>query len=161
MTGDRLFDNHISIDLAKSLFDFGAPGFWELVQDVRIAAVRNACRTALPVMITTSAYSHPLDEPLLEAFETLVSASGGQVLPVFLSCSEEELMNRVGEPSRAARGKITSPQKLKSYLQQNNFAPVPRSNCLCLRTDWAGPEQSARTIADHFTLTGQYKTPSA
>ncbi len=30
-TGGRLFDNHVSIDLARSVFEFGAPGFWDLV----------------------------------------------------------------------------------------------------------------------------------
>jgi len=31
----RLFDNHAAIDLARTLFEFGAPGFWELVHTVR------------------------------------------------------------------------------------------------------------------------------
>jgi hypothetical protein len=26
----RLFDNHAPIDLARTVFDFGAPGFWSL-----------------------------------------------------------------------------------------------------------------------------------
>lgn len=28
----RLFDNHAAIDIARSVFDFGAAGFWELVK---------------------------------------------------------------------------------------------------------------------------------
>ena len=28
----RLMENHAAIDFARTLFDFGAPGFWELVE---------------------------------------------------------------------------------------------------------------------------------
>jgi AAA+ superfamily predicted ATPase len=34
----RLFDNHAAIDVARMVFDFGAPGFWELVQTVRTSS---------------------------------------------------------------------------------------------------------------------------
>ena len=51
MVPGRLFDNHVAIDLALTIFDFGAPGFWELVHSVRCAgdrrrrgARRSACR---------------------------------------------------------------------------------------------------------------------
>lgn len=33
----RLFDNHAAIDVARTVFDFGTPGFWELVQGDRAA----------------------------------------------------------------------------------------------------------------------------
>ena len=38
----RLFDNHAAIDLARTIFEFGAPGFWELVHSVRYAAFDTA-----------------------------------------------------------------------------------------------------------------------
>ena len=48
----RLMDNHAAIDLARTIFEFGAPGFWELVHDVRRSAMNAAaghdlllCRT--------------------------------------------------------------------------------------------------------------------
>ena len=31
----RLFDNHVAINLARTVFDLDAPGFWELVHVVR------------------------------------------------------------------------------------------------------------------------------
>ncbi|MBV7333655.1 hypothetical protein KFU94_36565 [Chloroflexi bacterium TSY] len=35
-TGFRLFHNHVSVDVARSLFDFGDEGFSELIWDVRL-----------------------------------------------------------------------------------------------------------------------------
>jgi transposase len=37
-----LFDNHAAIDLARTVFEFGAPGFWELVQATRILVLESA-----------------------------------------------------------------------------------------------------------------------
>ena len=34
----RLFDNHAAIDFARTMFDFGVPGFWDLVHEVRLSA---------------------------------------------------------------------------------------------------------------------------
>jgi hypothetical protein len=31
----RLFDNHVAVDTALTVFEFGAPGFWELVHNIR------------------------------------------------------------------------------------------------------------------------------
>jgi hypothetical protein len=44
----RLFDNHAAIDLARTVFDFGAPGFWELVHDATLFRHRTF-REARPV----------------------------------------------------------------------------------------------------------------
>jgi shikimate kinase len=38
-TGFRLFHNHVSVDVAKTFFDFGMAEFGELVWDVRILAL--------------------------------------------------------------------------------------------------------------------------
>jgi tRNA uridine 5-carbamoylmethylation protein Kti12 len=38
----RLHDNHAAIDLATTIFDFAAPGFWELVHAVRLQILRAA-----------------------------------------------------------------------------------------------------------------------
>jgi hypothetical protein len=55
----RLFDNHAAIDLARTLFDFGAPGFWELVHEVRLAALDAAARHGVPLVVAPFCYSEP------------------------------------------------------------------------------------------------------
>ena len=49
----RLMDNHAAIDLALTIFDFGAPGFWELVHDVGF-------RPSTPPPNTRAAAGHDL-----------------------------------------------------------------------------------------------------
>jgi hypothetical protein len=148
----RLFDNYAAIDVARTVFDFGAPGFWELVQEVRVAAVRAASRHQVPLVAMTFCYSEPDDLPTVERFEEIVQRDGGQFLPVFLRCSEHEIMQRVGNADRAERRKISSIEGLKRFRLAYNDAPVPRENCVLLDTTTQTAEAVAQEITRRFSL---------
>ncbi len=151
-TGTPLVDNHAAIDIARMVFGFAAPGFWDLVHDLRVTTLRAAARANVPWLITTAAYSHPGDEALLRDYDRAIERPGGLIDPVFLHCAPETRMARVSSPERARRGKISTPDGLSKYLDQNNFAPIPRDNCLRLSTEQAEPEATAVTIARHFEM---------
>jgi|EndMetStandDraft_3_1072993.scaffolds.fasta_scaffold06491_6 hypothetical protein len=148
----RLFDNHAAIDVARTVFDFGAPGFWELVLTVRCSVLEAAAARKTPLLVMTYCYADPDDLPAFCQFETIVQRAGGQLLPVFLSCSREEALRRVGNPDRARRTKITSADGLASFLDQFNLTPVPRSDCLMLDTDTRPAKATAQEIIRHFRL---------
>src|SRR5437879_3697609 len=112
----RLMDNHAAIDLALTVFDFGAPGFWELVHDVRYSALDAAAAHGLPLLVTTFCYAEPDDRAQFGKFEEIMQRHGGELLPVFLHCSREEAMRRVGNPDRVERRKMTSGENLIKYL---------------------------------------------
>src|SRR5258708_36871985 len=80
----RLSDNHAAIDLARTIFDFGAPGFWELVHTVRCSALDAAAQKGVALVITTFCYAEPDDRPQYEDFEAIIRRHGGELLPVFL-----------------------------------------------------------------------------
>ena len=61
MVPGRLMDNHAVIDLALTVFDFGAPGFWQLVHDVRHSALDAAAEHGVPLLVTTFCYTEPED----------------------------------------------------------------------------------------------------
>lgn len=149
----RLFDNHAAIDVARMLFEFGAPGFWELVSDIRCSVLEAAAQYRLPLLVTTYCYAKPADLPEFENFESIVLRRGGEVLPVFLSCSTEELVRRVSSAERADRKKISSEQALHQFLAINTIAPVPRANCLRLDSAAMSADATAAEIVRHFRLT--------
>lgn len=148
----RLFDNHASIDLALTLFDFGAPGFWKLVAATRLEGIKHAANYGVPLMVMTTCYSHPEDYPSFQNMEGIVTAAGGSVLPVFLSCAPEELKTRVGNQDRIDRQKIGTVPVLEEVLEKWNLVPVPRENCLQLQPDKDRPDTIAQTIINHFGL---------
>jgi hypothetical protein len=148
----RLFDNHAAIDLARTMFDFDSPGFWELVHAVWVSALDAAADHGVPLVATTYCYSEPEDLALFEQFEGILKRHSGELLPVFLYCSEEETARRVGNADRAGRRKIATVDALNSFRARWNIAPVPRSNCLALDTEVRSPDATAHEIIRHFAL---------
>ncbi|MDB5635206.1 MAG: shikimate kinase [Bradyrhizobium sp.] len=148
----RLFDNHAAIDLARTIFDFGAPGFWKLVHTVRCSALDVAAEHGVGLVVATFCYAEPDDRPQYEDFEDIMRRHGGELLPVFLHCSREEAARRVGNPDRVERRKMTSAESLIGDLDRFNFSPVPRSGCLKLDTGASLAEATAREIICHFGL---------
>jgi chloramphenicol 3-O-phosphotransferase len=148
----RLFDNHAAIDPALTLFEFGAPGFWELVHSVRYAALEAAAAQGVPLVVTTFCYAEPEDRAQFEHIDEIMRRHGGALLPVFLRCSREELARRVGNPDRVERRKLTSAPVLMRDLDIYDFAPVPRPDCLELDTGTRPPEATAQEIVRHFGL---------
>ena len=71
----RLFDNHAPIDLARTVFDFGAPGFWELVDVVWLSTLDLAARHGVPLIATTYCYAEPEDREGFERVEGIPEAA--------------------------------------------------------------------------------------
>lgn len=132
MVPGRLSDNHAAIDLARTVFEFGAPGFWELVHSVRCSTFDAAAEHGVSLLVTTFCYAEPDDRPQFEDFEAIMRRHGGELLPVFLHCSREEAVRRIGNPDRVERRKMTSAQVLIKDLDRYNLSPVPRPDCLKL-----------------------------
>ena len=152
MVPGRLSDNHAAIDLARTIFDFGAPGFWELVHSVRCSAIDAAAQHGVELLVTTYCYAEPDDRAEYQAFEAIVQRNGGELLPVFLHCSREEAVRRVGNPDQVERRKINSAESLFRDVDRHHFSPVPRPDCLSLDTGARPAEATAREIVGHFGL---------
>ena len=150
----RLMDNHAAIDLALTIFDFGAPGFWELVHDVRRSAMNAAAEHRVPLLVTTFCYAEPEDREQFGQIEAIVQRHGGKLLPVFLHCSREDALRRVGHPDRVARRKISSGEHLIRELDRYDLTAVPRADCLKLDTSINPADVTAQEIVEHFGLVG-------
>jgi hypothetical protein len=148
----RLTDNHAAIDLALTIFDFGAPGFWELVHDVRCSAIDAAAEHGVPLLVTTFCYAEPDDREQFRQIEEIVQRHGGELLLVFLHCSREEALRRVGNPDRVERRKIISGEHLIRELDRYDLTAVPRPDCLKLDTGTNAAEVTAQRIVRHFGL---------
>jgi chloramphenicol 3-O-phosphotransferase len=148
----RLMDNHANVDLALTVFDFGGPGFWELVHASRCVALEAAAKHGVPLLVTTYCYVAPTDLVHYEEFEAIVRRHDGEMLPVFLHCSHEEAVRRIGNPDRIARGKVTSAEGLIDFIDGRNFTSVPREECIKFDTGAMLPETVAREIVERFGL---------
>ena len=84
--------------------------------------------------------------------EEIVHRRGGELLPVFLHCSREEALRRVGHPDRVARRKISSGEHLIRELEHYDLTAVPRPDCLKLDTSSDPAEVTAQQIVRRFGL---------
>ena len=148
----RLFDNHAAIDVAETVFDFDAPGFWELVQTVRCAVLDAAAGQGVPLVVATYRYAEPEDRPAFAQFEEILRRHDGDMLPVFLHCSRAEMSRRVTSAERSARGKIGTAKGLENFLAQYDLVPVPRADCLMLDSAAKSADATAQDIIRHFAL---------
>jgi hypothetical protein len=148
LTGIPLVDNHAAIDIARMALEFDAPGFWELIHDIRLTTFAGLARAGVPWLIATTVYSHPEDAPLVDDYDTAIGGQNGSCLdPIYLSCSKDRLIARVSSVDRVQRRKISSADGLNAYLADHAVAAIPHDRCLCLSTETADPTETAATIA--------------
>lgn len=143
----QVFDNHLTMDVARPFFPFGSRAFWDLARELRLTCLRAGAAHGAGTILYTCCYDHPADLPLFETIEEIVGGSGGAVHPVYLACSTAELERRVTDPARAARRKLHSVDGLRAQLAAWNCVPVPRDTCMTIVTEGRTPAECAREIA--------------
>ena len=142
------FHNHLTIEVAKSLFEFGTDEFWDLTHRLRRAAVAARAEAGPADVVFTNCYSSPHDDDKVVALEHEVTSRGGEFLPVFLECGMEELRRRVTAESRREMRKLHTEGGLADFLTTWNIVALDRPNTLAIRTDDRSPEDCAAEIVD-------------
>src|SRR5258708_5181332 len=99
LLGMPLFHNHLAVDLARSLFEFGTTGFVKLREQVWLAAFE-AAAAAGQSFIFTFAPESTVDAGLIERLERIIARHGGQIHFVELRCPEATIQERLGNESR-------------------------------------------------------------
>ena len=106
----------------------------------------------MPLLVTTFCYAEPEDREQFGQIEEIVQRHSGELLPVFLHCSREEALRRVGNPDRVERRKLISGEHLIRDLDRYDLTAVPRPDCLKLDTSINPADVTAQKIVDHFGL---------
>src|SRR5580658_6923625 len=91
LTGARLFHNHLTVNLALSVYDFGTPGFIELREQIWKAVFSRALADRLPLLIFTFNPENTVPQQFVDNLFAAVRSGGGEVIPVELVASEPEI----------------------------------------------------------------------
>jgi len=121
--GLKVLDNHLSVDAALRLFDFGTRPFGDLVDVLRVSLLGAAAREGLDV-VSTVVFAHPLDRSHVDRLVGASEAEGGVVTYVQLRPARPVLERRIIEPGRAEARKLRDVVQLS--LRLNPSAPVRR-----------------------------------
>ena len=152
LTGYRLFHNHLTVDLARELFDFGSEPFQRLVDDLRLRVFAAAAESDLPGLIFTFVYGGP-DEEFIRQTIGVMETAGAEVCFVQVVCPPEELLNRVEDESRRAYHKLASREQLAALLETRDWlSAIPFVESFPVDTTRLTPIEAAQAIAARFHL---------
>lgn len=155
LTGYRVFHNHLTVDLLTSVFDFGTQPFRELREEIWLTVFRRAAAEGLEGLIFTFAFERTVADDFVErAVEAVETGGRGRVMFVSLSCEAETLRERIGAPSRSEHGKLTSLELFDELTSAGVIFTRERigRDDLILDNTHLSPEESARSIVEHFDL---------
>jgi hypothetical protein len=148
LLGVPLFHNHLAVDLALSLFDFGTAGFVMLREQVWLAAFE-AAAAAGRSFIFTFAPEATVDPQLIARLGRVVASYGGTLHFIELRCPDALIEQRLVNDSRAAFGKLQDVGLYRSIRAAGGFEfpPLPPP-LLTLDTAAIEPEVAALAIRD-------------
>jgi len=152
-TGYKLFHNHLTVDLAHALFEFGSAPFGRYVEHLRFEAFETAARAGLAGMIFTFVYALGADDGFVRAVQEIIERFEGEVCFVQLVCDRAALEQRVQGASRQRFRKITDGALLRAVIGRHEvFQPIPFVSSLTIDTTELAAEEAAGRIAAHYGL---------
>ena len=150
LTGFKLFHNHLTVDLAASLFAHGSPEYMDYVRSLRLEAFARAAAANVDLVFTFW-YSN-ISQPSVERYREVIERAGGTVNFVHLHCRPELLETRVVSDSRRGK-KIDSVAGLRVALEEYGTADLIPGTMLEIENSNLEPIDVAKQIADFYALT--------
>lgn len=158
VTGYKIFHNHLTVDLASSIFPMGTKAYSDLVEDIRLEVVKTAAKNKVVGIIFTFVYGIETyggrgDDKFIKKVIDKVGKYKGQVLFVKLICEEKELHKRLKRLSRRNFKKVHKIKTLKSIKKKYDLsATVPFGRSLSIDNTRLSPQKVANMIKDHYKL---------
>jgi|JI10StandDraft_1071094.scaffolds.fasta_scaffold21976_1 dephospho-CoA kinase len=140
ITGFKVFHNHLSTDLVRSLFERGNVTGDTLIVRLRLELLELAVKEGIDGIILTGVYAHDFvyangktDDWYVTELERIVESNGGEFYGVQLVTSKETLLKRVVETDRQQWKKIHSTEVLEQALEKHDHTqPAPLKNNLVI-----------------------------
>jgi len=144
-----ILHNHLTFNIATTLFAIGDPRLNVLHRELRLVMLRHALAAQTPEIIMTLVYAEPESVEHVREIADLITRHNAVLLPVFLDCPSEQLLQRVAMPERAAEGKLQSPERLTELLASHHYPPIPGADTVI----FSNANQSADVTAEEIAKT--------
>jgi broad-specificity NMP kinase len=153
-TGYRLFHNHLTVDLASAVFEFGSPAFVDLREHIWLDVFRRAAEEEVSLVFTFAA-ERTVGETFVGRARDAVERAGGELVFVELRCEPEALARRVESPGRRRFGKLASAESLRALAREGVLfdLDVPAdARSLRVETTALSPAETAEEIIEGLNL---------
>jgi hypothetical protein len=163
LTGLKLFHNHLSIEPALRVFDYGDRGFVRVVEEFRRGVLEEvAAGDSVGVIFTfVWAFDQPADAETVDRYSAAFRERGGRVLFVELRASLEERLRRNETEFRLSekaskRDVASSRHKLLEHESEHRFSSEnehdDRPDWLVIDNTDLEPEVVAESVIDRFAI---------
>lgn len=151
-SGFKVFHNHVSIEFVKSLFEFGTPVFWKLVDRYRKEMLEEAAKENVNT-IFTFVYGKGSDDKFIKDIIRRVESHRGKVCFVRLYCEPSVLMKRIVDISRKKYAKLNTKSGLYKLLKSHDImSEISFVKSLSIDTSKASPKEAVRKIIEYYKL---------
>ncbi len=151
-TGLPIFHNHLAVDAAMALFDFGSVPFKKMRASIWLTAFSEAAAADRSFIFTFQPEAS-VESELINDLTDVVEAVGGRIFFVELTCSRETTLERLARPDRSKFGKLTDPELYRAIEGRGGFEfPALPPALVTVNTDTTAPSDTARKIADAIAL---------
>ena len=120
LTALPIHHNHYAVDAALSLFPFGSESFVRLREQLWRSAFQEAAHAGQS-FIFTFAPEATVRRSFVDELVEIIEAVGGRVFFVELSCSPDEIAQRIASEDRARHGKLTSLELYHELRERGAF----------------------------------------
>ena len=150
LTGFKLFHNHLTADLVKSVFDYGTPPYFHLIYKVRRDLIEIASQENISI-ITTFVYT-PEDVEFVADIVSSVEKHGGNVVFVQLEADRTTLNERVAHDARKEFRKLHTIESLDRYFTRWRLGTsVEYDRVLTIDNSHLQPLDVAQRIVQHLS----------
>lgn len=133
-TGYKLFHNHLTVDLLKSILQFGTKEFFEVNQKIKLAILEAAAKQGMDGVIYTFVYDRTTDNPFVDKLKEIAKRQNISIKFLQIYCEKQELLKRVIAESRKQYKKVQSVEGLSRYLKSGDFLS-PIDNVESIKVD--------------------------
>ena len=150
-TGFGLFHNHLTVNLLRSVFEFGSQAYVDMLKRFRLEIFEAAASEGIDLIFTNNSIWKPPNaraDFLAFAAETRrrVERSDGRVVFVQLTASVDVLEARVSAESRREHSKLLDRVRLREMLSRFDPSPIHPDD-LVVDTSVLQPAAAADAIA--------------
>ncbi len=149
LTGLKLFHNHLTADLAMSLFEYGSQNYFDYVRTIRLEAFERAAKANIDLIFTYWYTSDALET--VKSYQRMIESNFGEVQFVRLYCRSEILEKRIVNQSRQ-HWKISSISDLHAALEKYGINSIFPNTQLEIDNSSLSPEIVAREILKKLNL---------
>jgi len=152
LTGYKVFHNHLTTDLVRSIFPREMKETGGLINKYRIELIELAAQKNINI-IFTFVYAKKLDDAWVRMIVRRVKKYHGEVCFVNLVCSKQEIKKRIKHESRKGYTKIKSVKTLDAVFRRADvFSSVPYAENLVIDNTHLSPRIVARKIKEYYKL---------